>query len=666
MAFSVDLGEIAVTIGMDTRGVEKGSKKVDGLLKRTSDKLKKSASKWAKWGLGIATAVAAAGAVLLKFRAAAIDTLAKTSDKLGIATEKLAGLRLAAEQTGVSAGTMDMALQRMTRRIAEAAEGSGEAKKAIAELGINAQALGKLTPDQQFRTLADAMEKVEFQGDRVRLGFKLFDSEGVALINTLRGGTKSLDAFQKQAEKLGLAISRKDAAGIERMNDTLNLATKSLEGGLNIALIKLAPIVDALAKAFNDMALDADTLGKTVDTGITQATRVLGVFADGLQGIRILFKGVEVAGRGFISLLLFGFAQVSKAVSAVGNALVENLVKPLKVVLQVLAPINQQAADMLGNFDNFVEGLKSNLGQQASAFADSSINALRAAKEEMHDLMLEPLASDRIAAFVDDAQRKFEEAIAANPPIDLTGGGADVNNKDLFLTEAGEVDPFIQSLLDSMDTEEELENQRYAAKLERLRMFKEEELAIIGGLAEAEALLAQEHSDNLVAIREAEESAKRQIIIGGITDLLSAMSSGGKRMTKLQENIAVTNAGIKGIQAAVDAWQAGMSVGGPWAPAVAAAYMTASLIKTGSLISQIKSGGKGGGGGGGGIPSVNRGGSVPGGTPAGAGGGSQAPQNRRIDINLVGEGLLSTDQVRELIGQINDQVGDGVDLIAGD
>lgn len=392
------------------------------------------------------------------------------------------------------------------------------------------------------------------------------------------------------------------------MNDTLNLATKSLEGGLNIALIKLAPIVDALAKAFNDMALDADTLGKTVDTGITQATRVLGVFADGLQGIRILFKGVEVAGRGFISLLLFGFAQVSKAVSAVGNALVENLVKPLKVVLQVLAPINQQAADMLGNFDNFVEGLKSNLGQQASAFADSSINALRAAKEEMHDLMLEPLASDRIAAFVDDAQRKFEEAIAANPPIDLTGGGADVNNKDLFLTEAGEVDPFIQSLLDSMDTEEELENQRYAAKLERLRMFKEEELAIIGGLAEAEALLAQEHSDNLVAIREAEESAKRQIIIGGITDLLSAMSSGGKRMTKLQENIAVTNAGIKGIQAAVDAWQAGMSVGGPWAPAVAAAYMTASLIKTGSLISQIKSGGKGGGGGGGGIPSVNRGG----------------------------------------------------------
>ena len=75
---------------------------------------------------------------LVKQSLAVNDALAKTADRLGLTTEALAGLQHAAELTGAGTKTLDMALQRMTRRIGEAATGSGAAKDAITELGLSA------------------------------------------------------------------------------------------------------------------------------------------------------------------------------------------------------------------------------------------------------------------------------------------------------------------------------------------------------------------------------------------------------------------------------------------------------------------------------------------------------------------------------------------------
>lgn len=159
-----------------------------------------------------------------------MDALAKTSDKLGIATERLAGLRFAAEQTGVESKTLDMALQRMVRRVAEAAQGTGEAVKALKEMKLEASKLSKLSPDEQFRQIAGAMGQVGAQADRVRLAMRLFDSEGVALVNTLGLGERGLRDMQREAEQLGIALDREAAAKAEAANDAINRLSKSLQG----------------------------------------------------------------------------------------------------------------------------------------------------------------------------------------------------------------------------------------------------------------------------------------------------------------------------------------------------------------------------------------------------------------------------------------------------
>ena len=165
---------------------KKGFASVTGGLKRVAGSVLNMKT-------AIVGAVGAGGfGALIQSSINAGDELAKTADKLGVTTEALSGLRHAAELTGVSTGTMDMALQRFTRRAAEAAKGTGEAKGALQELGIDAESLVRLPLDQQMNVVADAMQGVGTQSDRVRLAMKLFDSEGVALVNTLGGGADAL------------------------------------------------------------------------------------------------------------------------------------------------------------------------------------------------------------------------------------------------------------------------------------------------------------------------------------------------------------------------------------------------------------------------------------------------------------------------------------------
>ena len=107
-----------------------------------------------KYG-GIATGVASAILIAsTKQSLGQIDNLAKTADKLGTTTQALEAMRHAGELTGVSTNTMDMALQRMTRRWSEAAVGTGEAQKAIQELGLDAKYLASLAPDEAFKKIS--------------------------------------------------------------------------------------------------------------------------------------------------------------------------------------------------------------------------------------------------------------------------------------------------------------------------------------------------------------------------------------------------------------------------------------------------------------------------------------------------------------------------------
>jgi len=58
--------------------------------------------------------------------------------------------------------------------------------------------------------VADAFARIEDPAERVRLALKLFDSEGVALVNLLRNGSGALEKMRERARGEGHAHRRNE------------------------------------------------------------------------------------------------------------------------------------------------------------------------------------------------------------------------------------------------------------------------------------------------------------------------------------------------------------------------------------------------------------------------------------------------------------------------
>lgn len=249
----------------------------------------------AQVGVAAAAAGIAAMTALVVSSMKAVDELAKVSDKLGVTTEALAGLHHAAKITGVSTETMNKALQRMTFAISEAATGVGEAKDTIIELGLDAEVLNKLPLPERMAQLSDAFAGVALQSDRVRLAMDLFGGRGAAVLVTLQAGRKGLEEFAAEAEHLGLAVSRVDAAAIEQANDAVERAKGIFKGLGNQLAVAFSPIISGIADAFRQAALDSEDFGSVGMRVVDGLMKGLGMIADSFYGLRIALKEVELA-----------------------------------------------------------------------------------------------------------------------------------------------------------------------------------------------------------------------------------------------------------------------------------------------------------------------------------------------------------------------------------
>lgn len=230
--------------------------------------------------------------------ATAIDQLAKHADKLGIAVNELQFLRFAADQTGVSMQSLDTGLQRMTRRVAEAAQGTGAAKNALEELGLSASQLNAMSPDQQFQAIAGAMADIGNQGDRVRLAMQIFDTEGVGLVNTMAA---NLEALRSEFDELGLSLTRSQAAAVESFNDSRSKLAQIFDGIRNHVTATVAPALQLMIdkvvdwiKQMGGASEAAKVVSHWVLNFVDAGLRGIGQVIQSLKGMEIGWKKIEL------------------------------------------------------------------------------------------------------------------------------------------------------------------------------------------------------------------------------------------------------------------------------------------------------------------------------------------------------------------------------------
>lgn len=240
--------------GMDRAGraAERGSREIEKRLQRIDRGFDKIRIGVATTGIAIAGAVGAWVNSITK----SMDATLKMARQIGTTTEALTGLRYAAQQfSNVSDQTFDMSLRRMTRRIAEAAEGSGAAKKALEGLGVSAKELAGLSVEEQFYRVADAIKGTADQGSRLRATMAIFDTEGVPLVNALSQGRGELQKYTEEARRLGVVIDTDVALAAERFQTSLGKMRTSLNG----VSISLGNQVLPVLSQFIENAIDAAT-----------------------------------------------------------------------------------------------------------------------------------------------------------------------------------------------------------------------------------------------------------------------------------------------------------------------------------------------------------------------------------------------------------------------
>lgn len=170
-------------------------------------------------------------------------------------------------------------------------------------------------------------------------------------------------------------------------------------------------------------------------------------------------------------------------------------------------------------------------------------------------------------------------------PPTTGGGGGGGGGRDY----ASEFEQLQQSLM----TETERVQAEYETRLENLRVFREQRAATEAEFNNAELRINQDHANQMRDLELQSQSVRIGIISGMMGDIGTILQAGGNRNLEIVRGFKVAEAVITGYQAAVEAWNWGM--GQPGGPATAALATAGSLVRTGALISQMMSSGKGGG-----------------------------------------------------------------------
>lgn len=448
MAQSV-IGALRVNLGMDSAKFTRGAKEAES----RSAQLGKALGR-------IAIGAAAAGtAILLLGRRSAllIDEQAKLALSLGSTTASIQVLERAGQLAGVSFGVIEQATIALTRRLSQAATGTGPAIDALKTLGLTVDQLNAIPLDQRIALIQKQLADFVPSAERAAVASALFGDRAGLIFSRIDPAT--LTTAREELEKFNVLVSETDAAQIQATNDALSRLGLISQGLGNRIAAALAPALERLADLLTDLTAKGSTFSRVLDLLVSNIDVVLGVLA-ALSAVLAGKLVVSIAGviAGFIglanpigltvglvaalsagALVLVGRFKGQEEASYDAKAGTEALNAALGTFATTAAPSAAREAIELANANyqlaaSAVDAAKAEIAKQKSLLdiaRSSGANGTSGSIRDMGDS--ESLANARIAESVKrlvDAQRALEQATA-----DRTRAVTAVTSADTFATE---------------------------------------------------------------------------------------------------------------------------------------------------------------------------------------------------------------------------------------
>jgi hypothetical protein len=275
-------------------------------------------------------------------------------------------------------------------------------------------------------------------------------------------------------------------------------------------------------------------------------------------------------------------------------------------------------------------GIVANISSAANQAARLAGNLAESAKNINFD------ASD-LAPATSPRPRPAPALIGEGGAVASAGGGRGGGG-------GGGVNPLVaqlETIRRSLMTQEQVELESFGKQQEQLQAALEQKLLT---QQEYNALMEdaqRQHQQKMSNLERTQQNQRLSAYAGALGDLSSLMETNNKKLFAIGKAAAIAEATVSGYQAAVEAWQKGMEIGGP---PVAAAFAAASIAKTGALISKLASSSIGGAGG-----------------NSDTGGGTVAPTQAGTYLNFTFTGGYSTPEQmgRFMVASLNSAIENG-------
>lgn len=300
-----------------------------------------------------------------------------------------------------------------------------------------------------FGKLGDAINKIQDPGERLKLASSLFgEDQGARFLTLLEAGTKGLEVYRKEAERLGIVVSKEDAELGASYNDSLTNRQQAFQGLKNEISREVLPLMQETNEKITAYIIkNKDALTKyAVDSYRSLRSFVFDVFkwinGEGdfesaffkkiepvISTLRDKIKPVLKTISQELSLLWNGedsnFVWINKLVDGLGN--IKNLAFDL---IDMLAgkdathfPWLNALRDALSDIGGKIEALKNSFAGKliSKAFGLSSseiqvpADESEAARMRIQDMALGDSLSQAEADARQIGNASFDEMLANNP-----------------------------------------------------------------------------------------------------------------------------------------------------------------------------------------------------------------------------------------------------------
>ena len=628
------MATLSVLIGGDDRELQAALRRAQSGMRKLGSEMRDGINTAAKYGAAAVAAGAALATHLVKEQFAAIDASAKLAAALYSTVAGMAAAERAAELSGIKFETLQTGARKLASVLGEAAQGTGTAVKSLERLHLTSEQLAALPLDERLALINERIREFIPINERAAVSADFFgERAGVAMLNL---SPETIRQAAEETRLFGTALSDVDANKVEQANDSFSRIGLGIEGFTKQIAVRLAPIVSRIGEEFAKATKEAGGMEVVAEKAFAKIVTAAGFAADAADGVRRVFV---IAADAII----------------IASAKAEAAVRQLFAVQLKAA----QVATL-----GLSETVKrwSNENAEAMKLADG---VAREAWGNIQKTLEAPLPSTALEKFVSDVQAAGQKAAesAVNARKDLLDDAPDGGGKQ---DEAAM--RRLEKLKEQFASEDELVMAWREKQLEDIAEFEEKKLI---GQDEANALreevelahwerigeIRQRANDKAVALERAKNAALQAAQNNFFNNLAGLMNTQSRKLFEVGKVAAIAQAGVKTHLAVIEAWEAGMSTGGPWAPFVAAAYAAAAAINGANLINNIRSQEFGGGGSTPRAPSQGASNI----SPQGAGGGSTSTggtSEPATILHLYGD-TFGADQIRDLFGKINEERKNG-------